>query len=113
VPGFDWVIVALGHGGIVSDIEVDTAHFKGNFPDSCSIQGAFVEGGSDEQMAAQSLYWPELLASQKLSMDHIHYFTSEVQALGAITHVRLNIFPDGGVSRLRIKGRIVTQGTSS
>jgi allantoicase len=113
VPGFDWVIVALGHGGIVSDIEVDTAHFKGNFPDSCSIQGAFVEGGSDEQMAAQSLYWPELLASQKLSMDHIHHFTSEVQALGAITHVRLNIFPDGGVSRLRIKGRIVTQGTSS
>jgi len=64
-------------------------------------------------MAAQSLYWPELLASQKLSMDHIHHFTSEVQALGAITHVRLNIFPDGGVSRLRIKGRIVTQGTSS
>jgi allantoicase len=113
IPGFDWVIVALGHGGTVSDIEVDTAHFKGNFPDSCSIQGAFVDGGSDEQMAAQSLYWPELLPSQKLGMDQIHHFSNEVQELGPITHVRLNIFPDGGVSRLRIKGRIMSQGKTS
>jgi len=113
IPGFDWVIVALGHGGTVSDIEVDTAHFKGNFPDSCSIQGAFVDGGSDEQMAAQSLYWPELLPSQKLGRDQIHHFSNEVQELGPITHVRLNIFPDGGVSRLRIKGRIMTQGKTS
>jgi allantoicase len=109
IPGFDWVIIALGHAGSVSEIEVDTAHFKGNFPDSCSIQAAFVEGGSDEQMAAQSLYWSELLPSQKLSKDHIHGYTNEVVDLGPVTHVRLNIFPDGGVSRLRIKGRLSGQ----
>lgn len=113
IPGFDWVIVALGHAGTVSEIEVDTAHFKGNFPDSCSIQAAFVEGGSDEQMAAQSLYWPELLPSQKLSQHQIHGYLNEVQDLGPVTHVRLNIFPDGGISRLRIKGRLVVQGQTS
>jgi len=106
-PGFDWVIIALGVPGEVSEIEVDTAHFKGNFPDSCSIQGAYVEGGSDEQMAAQSLYWSEILPSQKLQMDHIHHFSEELIPVGPITHVRLNIFPDGGVSRLRIRGKAV------
>ena len=105
-PGFDWVIIALGAAGEVSEIEVDTAHFKGNFPDSCSIQGAFVAGGSDEQMAAQSLYWPEILPSQKLQMDHIHCFEEQLTTKGPITHVRLNIFPDGGVSRLRIRGKV-------
>jgi len=113
IPGFDWVIIALGHAGTVSEIEVDTAHFKGNFPDSCSIQAAFVEGGSDEQMASQSLYWSELLPSQKMSMDHIHTYTNEVANLGPVTHVRLNIFPDGGVSRLRIKGQIIIAGKQS
>ncbi len=105
-PGFDWVIVALGVAGTVQSIDIDTAHFKGNFPDSCSIQGALVEGGSDDQLAAQSLYWQELLPSQKLSMDNIHHFKEQLNALGNITHVRLNIFPDGGVSRLRIYGQI-------
>jgi len=105
-PGFDWVIIALGVPGEVSEIEVDTAHFKGNFPDSCNIQGAYVEGGSDEQMAAQSLYWPEILPSQKLQMDHIHQFRDQLIVQGPITHVRLNIFPDGGVSRLRIRGKV-------
>ncbi|MDP6968727.1 MAG: allantoicase [Gammaproteobacteria bacterium] len=105
-PGFDWVIIALGTAGEVSEIEVDTAHFKGNFPDSCSIQGAYVAGGSDDQMAAQSLYWPELLPTQKLTMDNIHQYADELVAQGPITHVRLNIFPDGGVSRLRIRGKV-------
>lgn len=105
-PGFDWVIIALGTAGQVSEIEVDTAHFKGNFPDTCSIQGAYVDGGSDEQMAAQSLYWPELLPAQKLTMDHIHQFRDELVIQGPITHVRLNIFPDGGISRLRIRGKV-------
>ena len=105
-PGFDWVIIALGVPGEVSEIEVDTAHFKGNFPDSCNIQGAYVEGGSDEQMAAQSLYWPEILPSQKLQMDHIHQFRDQLIVQGPISHVRLNIFPDGGVSRLRIRGKV-------
>jgi allantoicase len=83
---------------------VDTAHFKGNYPDSCSIQAAYVKGGTDDQVETQSLFWRELLPAQKLQAHEIHEFISEVNDLGAITHVRANIFPDGGISRLRLFG---------
>ncbi|MCY1281193.1 allantoicase [compost metagenome] len=105
-PGNDWVIVALGHAGIVEKIVVDTLHFKGNYPESCSIQGAFVKGGTDGQIETQSLYWRELLPSQKLQMHEEHTFVEQIRELGPITHVRLNIFPDGGVSRLRLFGKV-------
>jgi allantoicase len=53
------------------------------------------------------MFWPELMAPQKLSADAVHEFTGEaVAGLGAVTHVKLNIFPDGGVSRLRVFGRL-------
>ncbi|MCG7585909.1 allantoicase [Photobacterium sp. OFAV2-7] len=103
-PGNDWVIVALGHPGTVNKVAVDTAHFKGNFPDSCYIQAAYVQGGTDDQVATQSLFWRELLPSQKLAADSIHEFSDQVNDIGPITHVRLNIFPDGGISRLRLFG---------
>jgi allantoicase len=103
-PGNDWVIVALGHPGEIQRIEVDTAHFKGNYPDSCSIQAAFVKGGTDGQIATQSLFWRELLPAQKLQAHEQHDFSDELSNLGPITHVRLNIFPDGGISRLRLIG---------
>jgi allantoicase len=105
-PGNDWVIVALGHAGIVEQIVVDTLHFKGNYPDSCSIQGAFVKGGTDSQIETQSLFWRELLPSQKLEMHQEHSFEEQIRALGPITHIRLNVFPDGGVSRLRVLGKV-------
>lgn len=105
-PGNDWVIVALGHPGIVERVLVDTLHFKGNYPDSCSIQAAYVTGGTDSQIETQSLFWRELLPSQKLEMHQEHSFTEEVKAIGPITHVRLNIFPDGGISRLRLFGKV-------
>lgn len=105
-PGNDWVIVALGHAGIVEKIVVDTLHFKGNYPESCNIQAAFVKGGTDSQIATQSLYWRELLPSQKLQMHNEHTFIEQIRELGPITHVRLNIFPDGGVSRLRLFGKV-------
>ncbi|MDF3932759.1 allantoicase [Pseudomonas citronellolis] len=105
-PGNDWVIVALGHAGIVEQIVVDTLHFKGNYPESCNIQAAFVKGGTDSQIATQSLYWRELLPSQKLQMHNEHTFIEQIRELGPITHIRLNIFPDGGVSRLRLFGKV-------
>jgi allantoicase len=103
-PGNDWVIVALGHPGTIRRIEVDTAHFKGNYPDSCSIQAAYVRGGTDDQIETQSLFWRELLPQQKLQAHEQHLFSKEINDLGSITHVRLNIFPDGGISRLRLFG---------
>ncbi|TLX56292.1 allantoicase [Stutzerimonas nosocomialis] len=105
-PGNDWVIIALGHPGEIEKIVVDTLHFKGNYPDSCSIQAAYVKGGTDSQIETQSLFWRELLPSQKLEMHQEHAFAEQIKPLGPITHVRLNIFPDGGVSRLRLFGRL-------
>lgn len=106
-PGNDWVIIALGHPGEVEQIVLDTLHFKGNFPDSCSILGAFVKGGTDGQIETQSLFWRELLPAQKLQMHQEHSFQAQIKPLGPITHIRLNVFPDGGVSRLRVLGKIV------
>lgn len=105
-PGNDWVIIALGTQGQVNRIEIDTAHFKGNFPDSVNIQAAHVAGGTEEQIEAQSLFWRELLPAQKLSADNIHEYNEQVKDLGAITHVRVNIYPDGGISRVRLFGQV-------
>lgn len=108
VPGNDWIIIALGARGIVEKIELDTAHYKGNYPDSASILGADVGRGLDNLTAAvvsSAMFWPELLGPQKLSADHIHTFDS-VNRLGPITHIRLNIFPDGGISRVRVWGKL-------
>jgi allantoicase len=103
-PGNDWAIIALGHRGRIRRIEVDTAHFKGNYPDRCSIQAADVEGGTEESLVTQAMFWPLLLAEQKLEMDRIHGFEAEIADIGPVTHLRFNIIPDGGVSRLRLWG---------
>ena len=105
-PGNDWVIIALGHAGVIEQVVVDTLHFKGNYPDSCSIQAAFVKGGTDSQIETQSLFWRELLPSQKLQMHQEHSFAEQIKHLGPVTHIRLNVFPDGGVSRLRVLGKV-------
>jgi allantoicase len=105
-PGNDWAIVALACPGTITKLEVDTAFFKGNFPDRCSIQAAYVTGGTDSSLITQAMFWPTLLGEQKLQMDKQHFFESEIAALGPVTHLRLNIIPDGGVSRLRAWGVI-------
>lgn len=105
-PGNDWCVLQLGAPGTVERIEVDTAFFKGNFPDRCSVQAARVEGGTERSIVTQSMFWPTLLSEQKLAADTVHHFERELAALGTITHVRFNIFPDGGVSRLRLWGRV-------
>ncbi len=105
-PGNDWAIIALAHPGTITKLEVDTAFFKGNYPDRCSIQAAYVTGGTDSSLITQAMFWPTLLGEQKLQMDKQHFFESEIAALGPVTHLRLNIIPDGGVSRLRAWGAI-------
>lgn len=105
-PGNDWCILKLGHAGTVKRVEVDTAHFKGNFPDRCSLQAAYLPHAADASLPPLSLYWEELLPSQKLGADAQHEFVRELRSMGPVTHVRLNIFPDGGVSRLRLLGNV-------
>ncbi|WP_049027009.1 allantoicase, partial [Burkholderia cenocepacia] len=86
-PGNDWAIVALARPGILRRVEVDTAFFKGNFPDRCSLQAAHVAGGTDDSLVTQAMFWAELLGEQKLQMDHVHTF-DQLAALGPVTHVR-------------------------
>ncbi|HOY01264.1 allantoicase [Zoogloea sp.] len=109
-PGNDWCVLELGAPGTVERIEVDTAFFKGNYPDRCSIQAAYVTGGTDRSITTQSMFWQTLLPEQKLQMDAVHSFSDEIARLGPITHVRFNIFPDGGVSRLRLWGKVNKKG---
>lgn len=106
-PGNDWCIVALGHAATIEKIEVDTAHFKGNYPDRISLQAAFVAQSTDLSLVTQAMFWPELLAEQKTEMDAQHFYRGDqILAVGPVTHVKLNIIPDGGVSRLRLWGRL-------
>ncbi len=109
VPGNDWVVLALGHAGVVEKILIDTAHFKGNYPDRASIQAAMINEPllAPDALVERSAMWPTLLPQVKLEADQEHWFSKEIEDLGHITHLRLNIFPDGGISRLRLFGRIV------
>ena len=50
----------------------------------------------------------ELLPQTKLKAHHRHFFARELRTIGPVSHVRLNIFPDGGVSRLRVHGTLAT-----
>ena len=109
-PGNDWIVIALGAAGHARKIEIDTAHFKGNYPDRCTIQAGRIEDATDADVVAASEDWPVLLDEQKLQMDHIHDFEgAAISDIGAITHIRLNIFPDGGVSRVRIFGPLAQE----
>ncbi|MEN7341386.1 MAG: allantoicase [Pseudomonadota bacterium] len=103
VPGNDWVVMALGHPGHIEEIEIDTAHFKGNYPDRVMIRAGYMIEATDEEAVAASQQWPILLSEQKLKPDHQHIFKS-LNGHDAVTHVLMNIYPDGGVSRLHIRG---------
>ncbi|GHG65145.1 allantoicase [Comamonas sp. JC664] len=105
LPGFDWIVVKLAVPGTVQRVEVDTAFFKGNFPDTCSIEGCYLREPVVDFANAHDIAWTELLPRTKLQADHRHFFEAELAAKGPFTHVRLKIYPDGGVSRLRVHGR--------
>lgn len=103
-PGYDWSVIKLGREGTIRRVEVDTAWFKGNFPESCSIEACNLAGSEPEDFSG--LEWQDVLPRTRLQAHTRHFFEDEIQSVGAATHVRFNIFPDGGVSRLRIYGRI-------
>ena len=107
-PGFDWGIIELAKPAIIDNIMLDTNFFKGNFPDSFSICSAFVKESTDNSIETQSIFWEELIPSQKLEMDNKHYYNKSFLLHNKpITHIRVNIFPDGGVSRLKLFGKFI------
>ena len=104
-PGHDWVIIRLGHRGSVAEIVVDTTHFKGNYPDSCIVEGCDDPRLAPTDLPGERAAWRELVPRAKLRANAAHRFP--VAGAPTVTHIRLNIFPDGGVARLRVFGRPV------
>jgi allantoicase len=102
----DWVIVKLAHKGSIEKVLVDTCHFKGNYPDSCMIEGAILSKSEEGKIDSPGIKWTTVLPQTKLQADHEHFFEKEIENNGPFTHARLTIFPDGGVSRMRLWGRI-------
>src|SRR3546814_11127929 len=95
----------LGHAAVVQKVEIDTAHFKGNYPARVSVQAANVAESTDQSVVTQAMFWPELLGEQKTSMDAQHFFDcGQLNELGPVTHVRGTMFADGRISRVRIWG---------
>jgi len=99
----DWVILKLATPGTIEKALVDTCHFKGNYPDRCSIEACFAD--NDEDVLNDVVTWNTILNQQRLAADNEHLFNKEINDVGIVTHVRLNIFPDGGISRLRLFGK--------
>ncbi len=103
-PGFDWAVVALGAPGQVRRVVIETTYFKGNFPDSCMLEACHAPDVDVDSLNAGTLPWRELLPQTPLRADADHVFERNLGDLGTVTHVKLNIYPDGGVARLRVWG---------
>ncbi len=106
-PGHDWAIIRLGLPGIVRGVVIDTSFFTGNFPERASLDACSVEGiASAEWLAGGEVQWQSLLPESALSGNTQNVFAI-ANSGQRVTHLRLNIFPDGGVARLRVHGDVV------
>ena len=101
-PGHDWVVIRLGHRGTPTALELDTTHFKGNFPDGASLDVCDLPDAPADRAPGSDAGWRELLPRTRLRANASHHF--DIDAAVPVTHVRLNIYPDGGVARLRLFG---------
>ncbi|HEX7746163.1 MAG TPA: allantoicase [Micromonosporaceae bacterium] len=98
--GNDWVVVRLAAPGVVRLAELDTSHFKGNAPGAAALHGADARTSSLDDSGS----WFQILPRTRLQPDTRHRF--RVAAPVAATHVRLDVYPDGGMARLRLYGRL-------
>jgi len=95
-PDHDWCLIRLGAPGIIRGVVVDTTHFKGNFPEKCSLEAI-----------ADLEQWTEILPPSPLAGDAQNLF--EIDDPHRYTHLRFHIYPDGGVARLRVHGEVVPE----
>src|SRR6476660_7780206 len=94
-PHHDSCIIRLGLSGVIRGVVVDTAHFKGNYPEQCSIEACSIDGlPTTEQLISDSIQWTEILAESNLNGDSQNPF--EISHAQRWTHLRFKIFPDGG-----------------
>lgn len=124
--GHDWVILQLGHAGKIEMVNVDTAFFKGNYPDRVSLDALYLSGFDQDTPSLEEVAWHDvlglmldidpdallkdgaswqpLLHEQKLGPDKEHWFKEQLQDTGPVSHIRINMHPDGGISRFRVFG---------
>jgi allantoicase len=105
-PGHDWVVVRLGSRGRIVRAVIDTRYFTGNYPESASLEVLTAVSAPDDEILAVA-NWREILPRTKLGPDRVHVFGPPQLASVVATHVRLRIYPDGGVARLRIVGEVL------
>ena len=103
---FDWLIIKCATAGKINKIQIDTHHFKGNYPDKCSIQAAFIDKKiSSRTIVNNSKKWKLLLSKVKLYAHQKHNFKNNLMKSKKINYIKINIFPDGGISRIRVFGK--------
>ena len=95
-PGHDWIILKLGLPGTIRKIEVDTNHFKGNYPDMCSIEGCAAPGASTDELTSQNAGWREILAEDEIAGGHAPFFRART-----CPDQRLHPYPIEHLSRRR------------
>ena len=104
--GFDWLILKSISGKKIDKIEISTHHFKGNFPSHCSIQATFIPKKiSPTSIVKNSNKWKFLMEKVKLFPNKTHKFKNKLMKDNKINFIKINIFPDGGISRFKIFGK--------
>ena len=98
-PGHDFAWIRLGLSGRIRGFDIDTHHFNGNQPTKASVDAACLPHDPDENTT-----WTCILEPQPLGPSSQHLF--EIDNTDRFTHVRLNIYPDGGVARFRVFGEV-------
>ncbi|KAJ3160520.1 hypothetical protein HDU88_007931 [Geranomyces variabilis] len=110
IPGKHWAILELGHCGTVTSIEIDTHLFKGNFPESAIVEGAVITDAALAETNSDAVLWNTLVPRTKLGPHAQVNF--DVSSTSPVTHIRVTMFPDGGISRVRVLGRISSSGVN-
>ena len=104
--GFDWLILNSIDGEMIDKIEISTHHFKGNFPSHCSLQAAYIPTKkSSSSIVNSSNNWKTLMNKTTLKANNTHTFKNTLMKKNKINFIKINIFPDGGISRFRIFGK--------
>ena len=106
--GSDWLILNSIDGNKIDKIEISTHHFKGNYPSHCSLQAIYIPNNkTSSSIIKNSKKWKILLDKVKLSANKTHIFKNKLMKNNKINYVKINIFPDGGISRFRMFGKVL------
>ncbi len=109
-PGHDWCVIQLGVPGRIQGLNVATHHFSGNHPEAFSLDALALSGDESPEVAGLESHWAEIVARTALNGDSDNYCA--VESGERFTHLRLHVYPDGGVARLRVYGEVAPDWTS-